>query len=277
MVNNNKKNNTMNTLWSAGSILSTSPKIIKTMEKDIKETINQQEFIYMKSVPSPFPNHAWYTKLWNRISPEEQKFLFKNVYITDDEKLGIIKMGEKYSILHKTWTGIIRNTWVEWIDPYRQWHTIQWDYTDNKGNRWIKWFSYFDGLAACETTQLTPEIRLLSGEKKFRRLLSYLPWTTDEERIWSLVDLLELPYTWTYIASDDLRIQVNIMGYLRVSAPQRSETSWDSAVRIFFSKEISSMDSDNAAASGYIPTLVYERTEDYGNQEVTSDDFEYID
>lgn len=257
--------------------VSQDDKVLNTVVGDIGDVMNYQWFIYMKSTPSPFPNHAWYTKLRNRISSEQKKILQENVRITEDDKVEVIKMGEKYSILHKDGTGIIRNTWVDGIDKYRQGHTIQWEYKDCEGKTGIDWLSYFDAEAAEETIHVLPNTRCPSGEKKFHRLLNYLPGDTDEEKIKSLVDLLELSYTGTYIAEKNKWIQVGIMWYLRVSVTNTSDSTWRYALRIYFSDEIVGMDNNYSGVNSYIPTLVYERTKEFGDLEVTGDDFEYID
>jgi len=260
-----------------GSVDGKEPKILNTADDDIGKAMDYQGFMNIWSILCPFPTHGWYTKLRNRLSPEQKKFLREHVCITDDGKVEIIQMGEKYSLLHRDGTGIVRNTWVDGIDKFRQGYTIQWDYKDSKGETGINWLSYSNAEAVAETT-LTPNnhTRCLSGERKFRRLLNNMPWDTDEDKIRSLVDLLELPYTGTYNETEGVWIQVGIVWYLRVSGVNTGDASWRSAVRIYFSDKEVGIDNNYSGVNSYIPTLVYERTKGYNDPEITGDDFKYL-
>jgi hypothetical protein len=40
----------------------------------------------------PFPNHEWYLKVWQKLTPDEQQKMKENFRITEDGKIEIIKL-----------------------------------------------------------------------------------------------------------------------------------------------------------------------------------------
>ncbi len=256
------KNTQTNKEWTEESkVTENTSDIAQKHEENIENVMNEtkEDIINISATPSPFPAHAWYTNLWKRLSPEEQKKLHDNVRITNDNKIEMIKMGEIYSLLHKPWTDIIPNEGNEYIDPFKEGITVQWNHKDHEWKTWIPWISYFDELSASETIHLTHPCYVAWSEQKIHRVLNNLPWATQEEKILNLIELLELPYTWGFIDDEDMWIQVGIVGYLRVALYNQGTSNF--ATRIFFSKDKTAVwiDNNNTARHTYIPTLVYEK------------------
>jgi|GEM_PF-4845827 len=64
-----------------------------------KETGKQSE---QQQEPCPFPDHEGYSKVWKKLTPDQQKYMKENIAITSDGKIEVIKMHKKFSLLTAT-------------------------------------------------------------------------------------------------------------------------------------------------------------------------------
>lgn len=75
-------------------------------KSELLESLTQEEWTRI----SPFPEHEWYTKVWNGLSPELQKEMAKNIRITPNGGVEVVEMGKVFYIVAKREKDKVNNT-----------------------------------------------------------------------------------------------------------------------------------------------------------------------
>ncbi len=174
-------------------IMNNTPKILsneldqvpKTWERYEKE-INNPE-VHNQIVDAfdeyekkcPFPNHVWYSQVWEKLIPQERKRMRENIRIANDGKIEIIKMKKKFSLLT--------------AEPNHN-DLLSWDYVDKNWNTGIKWLAFFDFFSVKKECEKQNK-KILESDTPIN-LIDFFPWKNTEEKIHNLAILFNLKTTW---------------------------------------------------------------------------------
>lgn len=152
-------------------------------KKDELTSITDNKELTQDSVEEcPFPEHKWYTILWNSLknNPEGQKQMKENFRITADRKIEVIKMHKKFSILT-----------VERRDGC---DLREWKEEDSDGKTWIDWLTYFSTTAA-ERNCKEQNKNLFNDKTELKQFISYFPWADKEEKCKNIFQLFDIGKT----------------------------------------------------------------------------------
>ena len=195
-----------------------------------------------KTISCPYPNHAWYTKLRNKLSPTQQEFLKRNVRGTDSDKIEIIKMKRNYSLMT--------------ANPTITEGVYDGSHTDRANNSWIAWVTYFDPTRAMRTVWHHGHAwtsYIMESKHEIDELLGCLPGNNEDEKLLALSILLDIPKTWSFIHNHEW-IHVWVTGYVRISRVFSGHPEY--SFRMFFNDDHAGMDFTRDVYA--CPTLVYE-------------------
>jgi len=123
----------------------------------------------------PFPEHKWYSDLWEKLTnnPKAQKEMEENIGISSDGKIEMIKMKKKFSILTAEHNGI---------------NIFKWEYKDQNGKIGIEGVTYITGRIA-EKLCVEQDKQLFNDRAEVEEFISYFPWKSTKEKIYSFVQL----------------------------------------------------------------------------------------
>ncbi len=231
--------------------LSITPDDIQQDTPNMAENISQTQINSQNTaenltgaISCPYPNHAWYTKLRNKLSPTQQEFLKKNIRITDDGKIEIIKMKRKYSLMTP--------------NPTITEGVYDGNHTDRANTSWMGWINYFDPVGAMRTVwryghEWTSYI--MQSKDEINQLLACLPGANEDEKLLALSMLLDMPKAWSLHHNNEW-IHVWVTGYVRISKVFSGHPEY--SFRLFFNDDHAGMDFTRDVYAS--PTLIYEHT-----------------
>lgn len=160
-------------------------------------------------LPCPYPNHKGYSEVRNNLTPEEQQEMKENIKITWDEKIEIVKMKKKFSVL--TGTHNLKNIF-DGSDGDKAWNTG------------ISGVTYFMGREA-EREVNRKDKKLFKDKIELEQFISFFPGETTQEKIFNLIQIFDLKQAGYWDPGDDKWHNVWSIGYAYLSmAPlDRSE------------------------------------------------------
>ncbi len=209
--------------WLDGQTTNESQNIVKEIE-DVAWTVHNQiseyfqeneESVEMAKATNPFPEHKWYTKLRNKITPDQQKKMKENICISTDGKIEIIKMKKKFAILTAEHNGK---------------NIFRGEREDQYGKKWIAGVTYLTGRAAEQECDKQKKI-LLQDKEELEQFISYFPGETEQEKIFNFVSLFGLEKTGWMNPSQNRWYNIETIGFAVLSRVNEkgfvSQVKWD--------------------------------------------------
>ena len=159
--------------WESKENVPGSEKAKKTYKKELLNEIEKTESKEEVKTTSPFPQHKWYTEVWNSLTPEQQKEMKENIRITSDGKIEIIKMKKKFFILT--------------AEPNNE-DIFDWSHVDKYGNSGIKWVTYLTWIVA--EHEVKKQWKKLLKNWELGKFISFFPW--EETYGWKIYNFLKI-------------------------------------------------------------------------------------
>lgn len=165
-------------------------------------------------------HYPWYVSVWMSLSPLQKNEMEKNIKITEDGKIEIIKMHKKFSILE--------------AKPNKK-DSIPWDFTDSTNDRGVNGVRYLTRAAALRTCKENNK-HLLSGPKEVNTFINYFPWKSYEEKMRNMVKIFDLKLSGAFDPLGEERDWVDEVGYITISSKKTQISRRHEKIRI--SKDI---------------------------------------
>lgn len=167
--------------------------------------------------PCPFPQHKGYAELWKKLTSDQQKEMEKNIKVTADNKIEIVEMKKKFSVL------IAEPNGKDIVDGSLK---------DKYGNTGIKWVIYLTGKTA-EKTCKEQNKKLFNDVDAAEQFINFFPWESIEAKMFNFVQLFGLEKSGYWHPDYKMWVKVGSSGYVRLSRVFQDDfvytVGWNSA------------------------------------------------